>query len=220
MAWFTLDTIEFLRELALNNDREWFAANKKRYEKSVKGPMLEFAGEMIERMRALQPGITMLPKDSVFRIHRDTRFSKDKSPYKTHAALVVTEGRRGDHSSPGLYFHLDGEHLAIASGLYMLEPADLQRVRMHIASNLEEFDRLLHDPEFVRWFGEIEGAKNKIIPAELREAAEKQPLIFNKQFFYWKQHPAQEALRDDLPDFVMSHIRAGWPMTQFLRQEP
>jgi uncharacterized protein (TIGR02453 family) len=103
MPWFTADAVAFFKELEENNNKEWFEKNKKRYEASVKKPMLEFAAEMIERMRAIDPEITMLPKNSVFRIHRDTRFSKDKSPYKTNAGLVVTRGEKHNPGIPGLY---------------------------------------------------------------------------------------------------------------------
>jgi uncharacterized protein (TIGR02453 family) len=218
MAWFTKDVQDFFAELELNNDREWFAANKKRYEASVKEPMLAFAAEMITRMQEVDPGIAILPKDAVFRIYRDVRFSKEKAPYKTNASMMVSRGGRGDHATPGLYFHLDAEKMAIATGLYMLEPARIHAVRSHIAANLEEFASLLADPEFKNRFGTIAGEKNKILPPEFRQAAAQQPLIFNKQFFYWAEHASREALRDDLPDFVMAHIRAAQPMNRFLGQ--
>ncbi|HSI72459.1 MAG TPA: DUF2461 domain-containing protein, partial [Fimbriimonas sp.] len=107
MAWFTSDAIDFFAELEKNNNKEWFEANRKRYETSVKKPMLEFAAEMIERMRSVEPEITMLPRNAVFRLHRDTRFSKDKTPYKTNAGLVITRGEKHNPGAPGLYFHFD-----------------------------------------------------------------------------------------------------------------
>ncbi|MFY9233458.1 MAG: DUF2461 domain-containing protein [Fimbriimonadaceae bacterium] len=216
MPWFTPDTIAFLQDLSENNDRDWFHANKKRYEASVKGPVLEFAAEMIERMRTIDPEITMLPKNAVFRIHRDTRFSQDKSPYKTNIGLVVTRGAKHDPGLPGLYFHLDGKSMAVASGCYFLLPEQIKAIRRLIVANAAEFDNLLNDNEFKAKFGMMAGEKNKILPPEFREAAAKQPLLFNKQFFYWAEHKPEEALRDDLPEFVMSHIRAAQPMNAFL----
>lgn len=219
MPWFTDDAVAFFKELEDNNNKEWFEKNKKRYESAIKKPMLEFAAEMIERMRALDPEITMLPKNAVFRIHRDTRFSKDKSPYKTNAGLVVTRGEKHNPGVPGLYFHIDANMMGVASGLYFVEPAQLKSVREHIASNNEEFEKLLNDKEFRKHFPEgIVGEKNKILPPELKEAAVKQPLIFNKQFYYWAELDPKQITRDDLPDFVMFHIKAAWPMNQFLRR--
>lgn len=217
MAWFTSDAIDFLGELALNNNRDWFEKNRKRYEASLKKPMLAFAEEMIERMRAVDSEITMLPKQAVFRIHRDTRFSKDKAPYKTNAGMAISRGGKTDPGSPGVYFHLDPGCMAIASGCYFLEPPQIAAVRKHIASHLDEFERLLGDKEFKSKFGAVVGEKNKILPPDLREAAAKQPLIFNKQFYYWAELKPEEAFRDDLPEFVMAHVHAAGPMNAFLR---
>lgn len=217
MAWFTTDALCFLADLSKHNDREWFAKNKNRYEASVKVPMLEFAAEMIERMREVDPEIAMLPHQAVFRIHRDTRFSKDKSPFKTNAGMAISRGGKTQPGSPGVYFHLDAERMGIASGCYFLEPPQIAKVRAHIASHLREFEKLLSDAEFVTRFGAVVGEKNKILPPELRAAAAKQPLLYNKQFYYWAEHKPEEALRADLPDFVMAHVHAAGPMNAFLR---
>lgn len=216
MAWFTQDTIDFFAEIAENNNREWFEANKKRYENSVKKPMLAFAGEMIERMRELDSGIMMLPREAVFRLHRDTRFSKNRAPYKTNGGISISSGGKRSHTTPGLYFHIDGQRVAVASGVYMPDTAQIAAIRRHIADNLDEFAALLDSPAFKEHFGTLHGGVNKVLPADLREAAAKQPLIFNKQFFYWAERPASDALREDLADYAMELMRAGWPMGQFL----
>ncbi|MBI5706974.1 MAG: DUF2461 domain-containing protein [Armatimonadetes bacterium] len=217
MAWFTADAIDFLGELALNNNRDWFTKNKKRYEQSLKNPMLAFASEMIERMRAVDPEISMLPSQAVFRIHRDTRFSKDKAPYKTNAGMAISRGGKTEPGSPGVYVHLDPGCMAIASGCYFLEPPQILAVRKHIASNMVEFERLLADPTFKKHFGKVVGEKNKILPPEFREAAARQPLLYNKQFYYWAELAPETVLRDDLPEFVMEHVRAAGPMNAFLK---
>jgi len=218
MAWFSLEATQFLGELAVNNDRDWFHSNRKRYETYVKAPMLAFAAEMIERMRELDPGITMLPKDSVFRIHRDTRFSKNKTPYKTNAGLVVSRGIKHQPGPPGLYFHLDAGRMAIASGCYFVLPDQVAAIRSAIAADLEGFEKLVTDPAFVAKFGEVVGERNKILPPEFREAAVRQPLLFNKQFFYWAEHPAETSCRDDLAEFVMEHMRIAWPLNAFFNR--
>src|SRR5207253_2054053 len=99
---------------------------------SVKNPMEALAAELIERMKALDPTIDMLPKDAVFRIYRDTRFSKDKTPYKTNAGLAVSSGGKHSHGHSGVYVHLDPRSFAVASGHYFLEPQQLTAMRRHI----------------------------------------------------------------------------------------
>lgn len=218
MAWFTEDLFSFFTELEQNNEKAWFDQNRKRYEKSVKEPLRDFAAEMIPRMQALDPRISMLPKDAVFRINRDIRFSKDKTPYKTNAAIVITPGGRGDHSSIGLYFSLDAHSMGIASGLYMPTTSQIHSVRSAIAADLDGFRKLIKAPAFVARFGEVQGERNKVLPVEFRDAAIAQPLLYNKQFFYWAQHDPALSLSDDLPNFVMEHVLAAQPLNRFLEQ--
>lgn len=216
MAWFTPDAWQFFADISEHNDREWFAANKMRYEESVKKPLEAFAAEMIPRMRELDPRIDTLPKNAAFRIQRDTRFSKDKSPYKEHAAMVIAPGGRHEPGVTGLYFHFSHLGVSIASGCYFLEAAQLHAIRAHIVANPDEFRRLREDPVFVEHFGEIQGERNKIAPADFKAAAAGEPMILNKQFFYWRELPVETLLREDLPDLVIDHMRACAPLNEFL----
>ncbi|QYK54281.1 MAG: DUF2461 domain-containing protein [Fimbriimonadaceae bacterium] len=218
MAWFTDDAIQFFAELELNNNKEWFEANKKRYENSVKKPAEAFAAEMISRMKELDPAIDVEPKKCVFRIYRDTRFSKDKTPYKTNFGVSISSGGKTDFATPGLYFHGDAKSMGVATGCYHLEPAQLAAMRRHIIENRKEFNKLLKNKDFATKFGEIRGEKNKVLPAEFKDAAVENPYVFNKQFYMWSEHGSETLLRDDLPDFVMDHIRTAWPMNEFLVQ--
>lgn len=216
MSWLTRDAADFLAELALNNDRDWFTANKKRYESSVKLPMERLAAELIPRMQAFDSAIVMTPKQAVFRIHRDTRFSKDKAPYKTNAGMSISSVGRHGTGKAGLYVHLEGTRFGIASGYYFLEPAQITAVRRHIMANATELQRQLDAPAFKRLFGEIAGERNKILPEEFKQPAKDMPLLFNKQFFHWAEYDPTESERSDLPDFIISHIEACWPMNEFL----
>lgn len=217
MPWFEQDAIEFFRELELNNNKEWFEKNKKRYESSVKKPMEVFADHMIGRMKEILPDIDMTGKQAVFRIYKDVRFSKDKTPYKTNAGMHINSGGKGNLASPGLYFHIDARTMGIASGCYQLEPPALRKMRDYLAANLDRFQDELNDQEFRKHFGGIKGEVNKVLPPELKEAGSKQPLLFNKQFYYWAEHEAEEALRADLDDYLMAHMSACKGMNDFLK---
>ncbi len=98
----------------------------------------------------------------------------------------------------------------------MPEPAKIAAIRAHIAAHQEEFAKLLEDPAFKGKFGTMIGERNKVLPPELKEAAARQPLIFNKQFYYWAEYDAMGVVRDDLTDFVMDHFAAARPMNRFL----
>lgn len=226
MAWFDRDILDFFAELEANNEREWFERNKKQYERSVKEPMTLFAAEMIGRLQKIDPSISMMPKDAVFRIYRDIRFSKDKTPYKTNAGMYISPSGP-DHTGrvhsgrvhtgrPGMYFHVDARRMGIASGYYTPTPEQVHAIRTHISANPEDFERCLADSEFVTAFGTIAGEKNKVLPQEFRAAAQAQPLLFLKQFYYWAEHPATDALREDLPEVIVRHFKAAQPMNAFL----
>ena len=146
MSYFTHDFIDFFKDLTVNNSKDWFDANRKRYEKSVKKPFENFIDEMIARVSADDPSIAITAKDAMMRINRDTRFSPDKTPYKTHASAIISSGGKKDKSIPGMYIQFDANEVRIYGGAHMLEKDQLQRIREAIAGNLDEFDRLLQAP--------------------------------------------------------------------------
>jgi uncharacterized protein (TIGR02453 family) len=120
--------LPFFKALAFHQSREWFEANRATYESAVKGPMGDLVEDVGRRLAAAQMPIKGDRKSSVFRIHRDVRFSKNKDPYKTNAGIALT--RSGAKGDPGvLYFHLSPEECFLAAGFYMPEPDQLGRLR-------------------------------------------------------------------------------------------
>ena len=216
MSYFSPDFRQFLRELAANNDRDWFQANKKRYEKSVKKPFNDFVEEMIGRMRIEDDSIEIAPKDAIFRIHRDVRFSADKSPYKTHVSAVISPRGRKDTTHPGLYFQFGGDSIMLAGGAYQLDKDRLLKVRHYIMENMEEFAAAVEDSTFVNRWGEIRGERNKILPKEFRAAAEEQPLLFNKAFYYSAEPDAAFIDTDDLAEDLMAYYHDSASVRDFL----
>jgi uncharacterized protein (TIGR02453 family) len=216
MAWFDDDYNRFFKELARNNNKEWFDANRKRYEQNVKKPFAAFVLELIKRVHTLDKQVHIEPKDAIFRINRDIRFSKDKTPYKLSCSAIISPGGRKDHSTPGLYFELGPEHVAIYGGRYQPEPEDLRMVRAHIAGNLKKFKTLREDKTFMKLFGSIQGERNKVLPAELKAAAEKEPLLYNKQIYWAAELPAKLVTDPKLADILMDHYRAMRPLNEFL----
>ena len=125
----------FLEELKEHNDRTWFQANKSRYEEQVKGPLLAFIGGFDERLQRLSPQFVADPRPvggSLFRIYRDVRFAKDKSPYKTAAGIHFRHERGKDVHAPGYYLHLEPAACFVACGLWMPATAQAQQVRSAI----------------------------------------------------------------------------------------
>jgi uncharacterized protein (TIGR02453 family) len=134
MGYFDEETFSFLRELRRNNDRAWFNANKQRYEESVKEPFLRLIEDVGPELRKVSRNLVADARPvggSLFRIYRDVRFSKDKSPYKTHVGAHFPLGK--SMTAPGYYLHLEPGECFVAGGLWMPEPAVLQRIRERIA---------------------------------------------------------------------------------------
>jgi uncharacterized protein (TIGR02453 family) len=149
--------IAFLSELAANNNKPWFEENRSTYE-HLRGGWIALVGQVIDGISQFDPAVGIVsPKDALFRINRDIRFSKDKSPYKTtFSAAICPQGR---HSGmPVYYFQINAAgELLIAGGLYRPERDKLNRIRQYIAEHPELLDAVLADPDFAATFGEISG---------------------------------------------------------------
>lgn len=216
MSWFTADYLAFFKDLAKNNNKEWFDASKKRYDTSVKQPFEAFVAEVIKRVAKEDKRVRIEPKEAIFRINRDIRFSHDKTPYKLSRSALVTAAGRKDMNGPGIYFELGPESVSFYGGAYMPEKDQLQRIRERILDEPKKFKALYSDKTFVKLLGEVQGERNKVLPAEFKEAAAKEPLLFNKQFYYGADLPAKTVLDPKLPDILMAHYYAMRPMSEFL----
>jgi uncharacterized protein (TIGR02453 family) len=142
MGYFDKETFAFLKDLAKNNDREWFAENKERYEESVKEPFLQFISDVGPELRKVSKTLVADPRPnggSMFRIYRDVRFSKDKSPYKPYASAHFPMGK-GVHG-PGYYLHLQPGRCFVAGGMWMPEPPVLQAIRERISAKPAEWKK-------------------------------------------------------------------------------
>jgi uncharacterized protein (TIGR02453 family) len=137
MRYFDDDALAFLRDLKRHNDRTWFNEHKERYERSLRQPFLDFISDAGPELRTISPNLVADPRPSggsLFRIHRDVRFSKDKSPYKTHAGAHFQLGGKGV-PGPGYYLHLEPAECFVAGGMWMPEPEVLQAIRQRIADD-------------------------------------------------------------------------------------
>ncbi|MCW8850898.1 MAG: DUF2461 domain-containing protein [Melioribacteraceae bacterium] len=218
MSYFTQDFLTFFSELESNNNREWFLENKKRYEESVKKPFEYFVQDMIYRIHEDDENMTCTTKEAIFRIYRDVRFSPDKTPYKTHVSAVIGNGGRKNYTDPGTYLELSSKQLRFYSGIYQLSKDQLEKVRVFLSSNLDEFNGLLNDKNFKKYFGSIRGEQNKRISSEFTNALAKQPLLANKQFYYFTELEPKKILTKNLPESLMTFYFAAKPMNKFLKK--
>lgn len=216
MAWFTADLNTFFKDLAKNNNKEWFDANRKRYEQSVKEPFAAFVAEAIKRIAKHDKAVRIEPKDAIFRINRDIRFSKDKTPYKLEASALVSQTGRKDHNAPGIYFAFGPEAVKFYGGAYQPEKEQLEMIRTAIMRDGKGFHKVIDAKIFKAMFGSVQGEVNKVLPAEFKEAAKKEPLIANKQFYVGVEKPAEMVTGPKLMDQLMDHYLAMCPLNVWL----
>lgn len=154
-------TLQFLKDLKNNNNREWFLANKDRFE-TAKVEFEGFIGQLIKNIAEFDKEMEGVDaKKAIFRIYRDVRFSKDKSPYKTHfgAHISATSKKSEIHNNAGYYIHIGDNESMLAGGAYM-PPSDwLLNIRKEIAYNSDEFKKIIKKQDFKQYFGELEGEK-------------------------------------------------------------
>lgn len=216
MAFFTTDYLNFFIELAANNNKDWFDLNRKRYEQNVKKPFSDFVQHLIHSLAEKDASFSELEvKNCVFRINRDIRFSKDKTPYKMMCSAVVTPEGKKSKAVNGVYFEFGPEHMRVYGGVYEIDKDDLETVRDAMAQDISRFQKVYKNPLFVKTFGEILGEKNKVLPAHLREAAAKEPFIFNKQWYFYTQFEPETILQDNLDQIVLNCYEAGRPVEAY-----
>jgi len=209
------DFLPFLKDLKKNNNRDWFHANKKRYEVAVKKPMLHFVSDLVTQLKKIDEDIVVEPKKCLGRINRDIRFSKDKTPYNIRFFAHVTKGEKTD-LLPVIAFRFGGKDAGIMAGFYSPNKDRLKSIRDKIKADPKTFKKLYSAKKFKEKFGTIQGEANKRIPKEYQELFEKESLIANKQFYYVTEFKPNIVLQDDLLKFVIDYWKAAKPLNDFL----
>jgi uncharacterized protein (TIGR02453 family) len=218
MKFFTPSFFEFFEGLSSNNNKPWFDEHRPIYEKEVKKPFSLFVQEMILRIHQEDPAVQIEPKDAIVRINKDIRFSKDKEPYKLHVGAMISAKGKKDKMFPGIYIELAADAIRFYGGCYFLDPIKLQALRSRISEYPEEFRSAYQEKDFKDLFGEIQGEKNKRIPAEFLEAAITEPFIANKQFYFGAELDKSLILSDNLADELMRYYRASRKLNDFFQE--
>lgn len=216
MQPITQSYTDFFKELAANNHKEWFQANKKRYDKDVREPFIHLLEGLVAEIQKWQPDISTDVKQSLFRINRDIRFSKDKTPYNTVMKSNLSAGGRKS-PLPGNYIGIDAESVHIGGGLYNLDPKQVKKVRSHISNNLGEWKKLTDSKDFKKYLGEIKGEKAKRVDSDIKDLAEENPILYYKQFYYMAERPISELLNaKDQVAYLSNFCKAAAPLNAFL----
>lgn len=207
----------FLSELKENNNRDWFQDHKNKYEKA-RDVVIEFTGKLIESIKQFDPDIgEQKPKDCLFRIYRDVRFSKDKSPYKTNIGSSIARGgkRRGD---AGYYLHIEPRASFLAGGVYMPPAPMLKAVRKEIYYHSEDFKKIIEDDKFIKYFGALEGEKLKRPPKDFSADFDDVELLKYKSYVVIHNIDNELFYTDKLLPYSLEVFEAMKPLIHFINR--
>ena len=215
---FAAGARQFFRDLEQNNDREWFRPRKADYERNVRAPLLRLVGELGDAIAEHSPGYLLDPRKSVYRIYRDIRFSKDKSPYKTHAAAVFPPVGLDRHSAAGFYFQFSADELLVGGGLYAPRTPELRKIRERIAAEPGALRGIVSSRGFRDAFGQLEGATLKRVPRGFPRDHPAADLLVRKQFLAGATLPAEVVERPSIAALLDKHFRLVAPLLEYLNR--
>ncbi len=214
------DTLQFLEDLKANNNRDWFLENKKRYE-TVKKDYHQMVSDFLDAMKPLDPALEMLEvKNCTFRINRDIRFSKDKTPYKTHMGVWLSSGVKGQNRA-GYYVHIEEGASFIAGGFYAPESEDLKKVRKEIAFFYEDLEEILAEKNFKKIFMDFDRNERSILKNPPRGYEKEHPaieLLKLKSFEASQKFDVSEVLEKDFISKMSKKLIVLKPLNEFINR--
>jgi uncharacterized protein (TIGR02453 family) len=213
-GYFTQDTFRFLKDLTRNNRRDWFNDNRGRYEEHVKVPALRFIQDFAPHLAKLSPHFHAGPR-SLFRIHKDTRFSKDKSPYKTHTGIQFRHDRAKDAHAPGYYLHIQPGSVFIGLGLWHPDGPTTRKIREHMVEAPDAWKRASRSKKFTGTF-EAAGESLSRAPRGFDAAHPLADDLRRKDFIGARDLDEDFVLSPDLPKELAKMFSAGTPYMAFL----
>lgn len=207
-------TLDFLRDLDANNNREWFNQNRARYDKAY-AAFEDLVVELIQRFDVVDDLGSVTPSQCIYRIHRDVRFSPDKTPYKTwFGALLGKEGRKSTGRSYYIQVNPFGESI-VAGGLFMTPREDLEKVRRAIAKDSRPLRNILDAASFKRYFGTVTGAQLKTAPKGYAKDHPDVDLLRYKDFLAEHHLTDEQLLSDNLVDYILEVCQALKPFVTY-----
>ena len=212
------ETIQFLKALKKNNSKEWFDQNRKSYEQAKENYM-DFVEGILGRMKKIDTSLADLePKQCVFRINRDVRFSKNKDPYKTNMGASFSKGGKKIQCA-GYYFHLEPGGSFIGGGFWMPMAPELNKIRQEIDYNVEAFNKIINKKKFKDIFGSLSESEKLSRPPKGYEADNPAiELLKLKSFIVMKEVKDAELIGKELANKVVDHFETMMPLVDFLNK--
>src|SRR5262245_43125611 len=215
---FPTEGLQFLRSLKHHHHSKWIQQHKGDYEQFVKRPMEDLISALAEDLPKFAPEMVALPKASAYRIYRDTRFSKDKSPYKTHIAAVFPRSGLGKHEGAGFYLHISPTEVLLGGGLYMPLPEDLSVVRQRIAEDGAALQKIVKSSRYRKFFGPLGGEQLTRVPRGFPPDHPAAEYLRHKQFLAMRTSPPSLATSRSFHPEIVKTFQAMLPLIRFLNE--
>jgi uncharacterized protein (TIGR02453 family) len=216
----TKESLQFLDDLKTNNNRDWFLENKKRYE-IFKKDYHQLVADFLDAMKPMDPSLELLEvKNCTFRINRDIRFSKDKSPYKAHLGVWLSTGVKGQNRA-GYYVHIEKGASFIAGGFYSPEADDLKKVRKEIAFFYDDLEAIIADKSFKKEFGSFDVTETNSLKNPPRGYEKDHPAIEFlklKSFTATQKYDIKEVTQKDFVTKMSQKLIALKPLNEFINR--
>lgn len=219
-GYFTPASLRFLQELRQHNERDWFLKNKQRYERMVRDPMLHLIGDLGPALRKIDPGLVADPRPvggSMMRIHRDIRFARDKSPYKTFVAAHFRNAKGKDGSTPGYYLRIEPGHSMVGAGIWRPDSGALQQIRDAIVADPKRWQRITSGREFRTMCG-MAGESLKRAPLGYDPNHHLIETIKRKDFATTSTLDDRQVCGPDLMAAVIRALRTTAPLVRFIAE--
>ena len=213
---FSPQALTFLRSLKRNNRREWFQPRKAEYESQIKLPMLELINGLNEEFARFAPNYVTAPQKATYRIYRDTRFSKDKSPYKTHISAIFPRYTAVKREGAVFYFHFTEKDLLVFGGVYMPEREELLAYRTLLQERHREFEEVLQNKKLRKTLGELQGEQLSRMPKGFPTDHPAESLLRRKQWYLEAILEPQVLTSPRLLPELAKHFEMMAPMIEFL----
>ena len=213
---FPEEGLKFFRGLEKNNRREWFQPRKEIFDAKVKAPMVALVEEVNRGLAKFAPEYITDPAHAIYRIYRDTRFSGDKTPYKTHIAASFRKRGLDKHAGGGFYFSVSHREVEVAGGVYMPGPEQLLAIRSHIAEHAGEFRKITTASRLCKLMEELKGEELSRVPKGFSTDHPAADLIRKKQWLYYILLSPEIATSGKIADEVLTRFRAMLPFLEFV----
>ena len=213
---FSPKALSFFRQLEKNNSRDWFTPRKEQYQELIGQPMTQVVELLNDELRKVAVEYVTPPKKALYRLYRDTRFSKDKTPYKTHQGATFHHQRFGKNNAAGLYFSISHKEVEVAGGMYMPGEDEWQAVREAWINDLKGFERIVQDKKLLKVMGNPHRQQPTRVPKGFDPVSPAAHYLRYKQFYFYTMLKADLATSPRLVREVATRFKLLLPVVNYL----